>query len=61
MLVVRLPSHGSDILVTLNSPIFISEHSASAQVAGGPSQPAVRRTAGSPTACNALLFGSAEL
>lgn len=32
---VRLPQHGSDVLITLNSPIFISEHSAAAEHAGG--------------------------
>jgi hypothetical protein len=32
--VVRLPQHGSDVLLTLNSPIFISEHSAAAEHAG---------------------------
>ncbi|EFN58622.1 hypothetical protein CHLNCDRAFT_140842 [Chlorella variabilis] len=31
---VRLPQHGSDLLITLNSPIFISEKSAAAQHAG---------------------------
>lgn len=32
--VVRLPQHGSDILLTCNSPIFISEHSAAVEHAG---------------------------
>jgi hypothetical protein len=34
MLIVRLPEYKTDMLVTLNSPIFISEHSSSAQEAG---------------------------
>jgi hypothetical protein len=34
ILVVRLPSHGTDMLVTLNTPIFISEGSAAAKQAG---------------------------
>ena len=33
--VVRLPQHGSDVLLTFNSPIFISERSAAAEHAGG--------------------------
>lgn len=33
--VVRLPRHGSDVLLTLNSPIYISERSAAAEHAGG--------------------------
>lgn len=32
---LRLPDHGSDLLLTLNMPIFISEHSAAAATAGG--------------------------
>lgn len=40
---IRLPQHGSDLLLTLNSPIFISEKSAAAEHAGAcsvcPSQP----------------------
>lgn len=32
--VIRLPQHGSDVLITLNSPIYISEHSAAAEHAG---------------------------
>ena len=37
---IRLPQHGSDVLITLNSPIYISEHSAAAEHAGGaPPQP----------------------
>lgn len=32
---IRLPQHGSDVLITLNSPIYISEHSAAAEHAGG--------------------------
>lgn len=32
--IVRLPAQGSDVLLTLNTPIFISEHSAAAQNAG---------------------------
>ncbi|KAL4457492.1 hypothetical protein ABPG75_012357 [Micractinium tetrahymenae] len=31
---IRLPQHGSDVLVTLNSPIYISEKSAAAEHAG---------------------------
>ncbi|KAI3436509.1 hypothetical protein D9Q98_005926 [Chlorella vulgaris] len=31
---IRLPQHGSDLLLTLNSPIFISEKSAAAEHAG---------------------------
>lgn len=34
ILVVRLPEHGTDMLVTLNTPIFISPHSGAAQQAG---------------------------
>lgn len=34
LLVVRLPNFGTDVLVTLNTPIFISEQSAAAQQAG---------------------------
>ena len=32
--VVRLPAHGSDLLVTLNTPSFISAASAAAEEAG---------------------------
>lgn len=32
--VVRLPQHGSDVLLTLNTPIYISEKSAAAEHAG---------------------------
>ena len=32
--VVRLPQHGSDVLLTLNTPIYISERSAAAEHAG---------------------------
>lgn len=32
--IVRLPSHGSDVLVTLSTPVWISPASASAQHAG---------------------------
>ena len=31
---LRLPEHSSDLLLTLNTPIFISEHSAAAVTAG---------------------------
>lgn len=31
---IRLPQHGSDLLVTLNSPVFISDKSAAAEHAG---------------------------
>ncbi|KAL4857856.1 Ran guanine nucleotide release factor [Chlorella vulgaris] len=31
---IRLPQHGSDLLLTLNSPIYISEKSAAAEHAG---------------------------
>lgn len=34
LLVIRLPAHGTDVLVTLNTPIYISEHSAAANHAG---------------------------
>jgi hypothetical protein len=34
LLVVRLPEYKTDMLVTLNSPIYISEHSAAAKEAG---------------------------
>lgn len=34
LLVVRLPLHKTDMLVTLNTPVFISEHSAAAEHAG---------------------------
>lgn len=34
LLVVRLPQHDTDMLITLNTPIFISEHSAAANEAG---------------------------
>lgn len=46
--VLRLPQHGSDVLITLNSPIFISEHSAAAEHAGacGVKQPAWATMAG---------------
>lgn len=31
---IRLPRHGSDVLITLNSPIYISDKSAAAEHAG---------------------------
>jgi Ran-interacting Mog1 protein len=34
LLIVRLPEYKTDMLVTLNTPIFISEHSAAAKEAG---------------------------
>jgi hypothetical protein len=34
MLVVRLPAHASDLLLTLNTPVFIAEDSAAAARAG---------------------------
>lgn len=34
ILVARLPSHGTDMLVTLNTPIFISQGSTAAEQAG---------------------------
>jgi len=34
MAVVRLPQHGSDLLITLNTPTFISGISAAAEHAG---------------------------
>jgi hypothetical protein len=34
LLIVRIPEHKTDMLVTLNSPIYISEHSAAAKEAG---------------------------
>ena len=34
LLVVRLPQHGTDMLITLNTPIYISEQSAAAKEAG---------------------------
>lgn len=32
--VIRLPQHGSDLVVSLNTPVFISERSAAAEHAG---------------------------
>lgn len=37
---VRLPQHGSDVLLTLNTPIFISASSAAAEHAGAQHAPA---------------------
>lgn len=31
---VRLPQYGSDLVITFNTPVFISEHSAAAEHAG---------------------------
>jgi hypothetical protein len=39
MLVVRLPGHASEVLLTLNTPVFISEGSAAAERAGAGYKP----------------------
>lgn len=64
--VIRLPQHGSDLVISLNTPGFISAASAAAEHAGagaksGPSQalPLFRRVLASIRIVDYSLFGGA--